>query len=232
MSETQVLSNNTSDGKKDFFNEVVNQTNAIGNEINKALKAIKETNRRTHMLSTTAKIEANRTGDAGRSFLVVSNSIDELSTQTDEAIDKMKNETIRGIDNLALAIESKSVSIKGNRMANLALTNIRLVDRSLFERAADIRWWATDEILVKSLSDDTDEGYAKAENRLAEILKSYSVYYDLILCDVSGHCKATGESRFGLGGRYFEDKTWFKNAMNSEDGTKYGFQTVPLTKNK
>jgi len=222
----QVPNTENQKDKKDFFIQIVEQIAAIGNEISHALKSIKATNKETRMLSTTAKIEANRTGDVGRNFLIVSNSIDELSTKTDEVIDKMKNETIHGIDKLASVIENKSVSIKGNRLVNLALTNIRLVDRSLFERAADIRWWATDGILIKSLSDDNNEGFVEAENRLAEIMKSYSVYYDLILCDVSGNCKATGESKFGLSGRSLYDKLWFKTTMDTENGTEYGFQTV------
>ncbi len=126
--------------KKDFFQEVVEQTNSIGGEIQKALKQIKEANNRARMLSTTAKIESNRLGDLGRDFLIVSNSIDELSTKTDEVIEKMKVETVEGIEKLASAIEDKAMSINDNRLANLALYNIRLVDRSLFERAADIRW--------------------------------------------------------------------------------------------
>ena len=230
VSKTQQISSTESQkDKKGFFKQIIDQTNAIGSDVNHALKSVKEINAQIHMLSTTAKIEANRTGEVGRDFLVVSNSIDELSTKTDDAIDKMKNETIHGIDKLATVIENKSIIIKGNRMTNLALTNIRLVDRSLFERAADIRWWATDGILVKSLSDNTDEGYVEAENRLAVMLKSYSVYYDLILCDTNGHCKATGEGKFGLSGRDFEDKTWFKNAMDTKNGTEYGFQTVHHT---
>ncbi len=159
MSKTlQVPNAENQENKKDFFIQVVEQTNAIGNEINHALKSIKGTNKETRMLSTTAKIEANRTGDVGRNFLIVSNSIDELSTKTDEVIDKMKSETIHGIDKLASVIENKSVSIKGNRLVNLALTNIRLVDRSLFERAADIRWWATDDTIVESLSNNDEDG--------------------------------------------------------------------------
>ncbi|PBO84205.1 MAG: hypothetical protein COA77_10760 [Thaumarchaeota archaeon] len=216
--------------KKDFFNHVVEQINSIGSEVNKALKSIKETNTRTSMLAITAKIEANRTGDVGRNFLVVSNSIDELSTKTDEVIDKMKNETIHEINNLATVIENKSVTINGNRLANLALTNIRLVDRSLFERTADIRWWATDDILIRSLYDDTIQRYTEAENRLTEILKAYTVYHDLILCDTEGHCKASAESKFGLNGRNFSNKSWFKNAMNTENGTEYGFRSVRHSK--
>lgn len=227
MSETRhILDLKNKENRKDFFNQVIEQTNAIGNEISSALKSIKETNARAHMLSTTAKIEANRTGDVGRDFLIVSNSIDELSTKTDDVIEKMKTETIHGIDKLASVMENKSISIKGNRLINLALTNIRLVDRNLFERAADIRWWATDNILVKSLHDNTAGGYTGAENRLAIMLKAYPVYYDLILCDQFGNCKATGENKFRLSGRNFSDKNWFKNAMTTENGSEFGFQSV------
>jgi len=84
--------------KKDFFHQIVEQTNPIGGEIREALRLVKEANDRARMLSTTAKIESNRLGDIGRDFLVVSNSIDELSTKTDAAIEKMKIETVEGIE--------------------------------------------------------------------------------------------------------------------------------------
>lgn len=77
------------------------------------------------MLSTTAKIESNRLGDVGRYFLIVSHSIDELSTKTDDVIKNMNIETVEGIENLATAIENKATSINGNRLANLALSNIQ-----------------------------------------------------------------------------------------------------------
>ncbi|WP_179370710.1 methyl-accepting chemotaxis protein [Nitrosopumilus ureiphilus] len=212
--------------KKDFFKQVVDHISSIGNEINDALKSTKVINRRTHMLSTTAKIEANRTGDVGRNFLIVSNSIEELGTKTDNAVDKMKKETLQEIEALSAVIENKSISIQGNRLANLALTNIRLIDRNLFERSADIRWWATDDILVKSLVENSVDGFQNAESRLGIILKSYTVYYDLILCDVEGNCKASGAGKFGLSGRNFSDKTWFRKAMDTVNGAEYGFQTV------
>ena len=215
--------------KGDFFKQVVDQTSEIGNEINSALKSTKEINSRAHMLSTTAKIEANRTGDIGRNFLIVSNSIDELSTKTDEVLDKMKKETINEIKTLSNVIESKAISIQGSRLSNLALTNIRLVDRNLFERSADIRWWATDDILVQSLLEDNPSEFEKAADRLGVILKSYTVYYDLILCDIEGNCKASGDSQYGLTGRNFSDKAWFQNAMNTKNGTEHGFDTVHLS---
>lgn len=209
----------------DFFKQVVDKTLSINNEINRALKSIKAINGRTHMLSITAKIEANRTGDIGRNFLVVSNSIDELSVKTDNVLDKMKSETIQEIETISKIIENKSVNIKGNRLANLALTNTRIVDRNLFERSADIRWWATDDILIKSLVRDEDE-YQNSHERLNQILNSYSVYHDLILCDVDGICKSTGAEKFGFSGQNFSDSLWFKSAMNTDNGTCYGFQPV------
>ena len=224
MSTTTISDTRSEKNDKDFFHQVVEQTHSIGDEISRALKSIKEANSRAHMLSTTAKIEANRTGDVGRDFLVVSNSIDELSTKTDDAIDKMKKETIQGIEKLASVIEDKAMSIKGNRLANFALSNINIIDRSFFERAADIRWWATDDILVNCLSNG--DSFSDAENRLKIMLKSYSVYHDLILCDATGHSVATGEQKYNLSGRNFSGKTWFKNAMGTKDGTEYGYETV------
>jgi len=214
----------TNKKKNDFFHEVVEQTNSIGGEIQEALRLIKEANNRARMLSTTAKIESNRLGDIGRDFLIVSNSIDELSTKTDEAIEKMKEETVEGIEKLGFAIEDKAMSINGNRLANLALSNIRLVDRNLFERAADVRWWATDEILVNNLS--KNDSFSEASKRLEIMLESYPVYYDLLLCDKSGTCVASAAPKFDLSGHNFSQKPWFKNAIVSKDGTEYVFETV------
>ena len=210
--------------KKDFFHEVVEQTNSIGGEIQMALKSITQANNRARMLSTTAKIESNRLGDVGRDFLIVSHSIDELSTKTDKVIEQMKLETVEGIENLASVIGDKATSINGNRLANLALSNIRLVDRNLFERAADIRWWATDDILVQSLS--KNDSFSEASQRLGIMLESYPAYYDLLLCDTSGNCKASANPKHDLKNINFREKSWFKDAITSKDGTEYAFQTV------
>ncbi len=176
MSTSQTtITDDIKEKKENFFKQVVDQTSEIGNEINRALKSTKEITRQTSMLSTTAKIEANRAGDAGRNFLVVSESIDDLSRKTDYVINKMEQETIQEIENISKVIKTKSISIQGNRLANFALTNIRLVDRNLFERAADIRWWATDDILIKSLIERSDSTFADVKHRLGVILKSYTV---------------------------------------------------------
>ncbi len=227
MSTSQnIVTEEIKDANDDFFKQVVGQTIDIGNEISRALKSTKEITRRASMLSTTAKIEANRAGDVGRNFLVVSESIDELSRKTDDVLNKMKKETVQEIENISKVIKTKSISIQGNRLANLALTNIRIVDRNLFERAADVRWWATDDILVNALLEENDSDFYEARHRLGVILKSYTVYYDLVLCNRNGICIASAEDKFHLTGRNFSDKPWFTSAMNTKNGEDFGFDTV------
>lgn len=224
MSELLKVPNTKNEEKKDFFQEVVEQTNAIGKEISYALNSLIKSNQTNKTLSTTAKIEASRLGDSGRGFLVVSHSIDELSTKTAKVIEKMRSESVEEIEKLSSEIKNKSLIINGNRLVNLALTNIRLVDRSLFERAADIRWWATDDTIVESLSNNDEN--IDVKTRLTTMLKSYSVYYDLILCDVSGNYKASGKNQSGMLRQNFSEEKWFKNAMDTKDGTEYGLQKV------
>ncbi|MGY5150322.1 MAG: methyl-accepting chemotaxis protein [Candidatus Nitrosopumilus sp. bin_68KS] len=227
MSTSQnIVTEEIEDAKDNFFKQVVDQTTDIGNEISRALKSTKEITRRASMLSTTAKIEANRAGDAGRNFLVVSESIDELSRKTDDVLNKMEKETVQEIEDISKVIKTKSISIQGNRLANLALTNIRIVDRNLFERAADVRWWATDDILVNALLEENNSQSNEAKHRLGVILKSYTVYYDLVLCNTNGLCIASAEDKFRLTGRNFSDKPWFTSAMNTKNGEDFGFDTV------
>ena len=37
---------------------------------------------------------------------------------------------------------------RGERMVDLSLNAIELIDRNLYERTCDVRWWATDSAIV------------------------------------------------------------------------------------
>jgi hypothetical protein len=37
---------------------------------------------------------------------------------------------------------------RGERMVDLSLNAIELMDRNLYERTCDVRWWATDSAIV------------------------------------------------------------------------------------
>ncbi len=64
--------------------------------------------------------------------------------------------------------------------------NIDLIDRCLYERTCDVRWWATDSAVVDALAHATPHSYEYATRRLGVILKAYTVYLDLVLADHTG----------------------------------------------
>ena len=46
-----------------------------------------------------------------------------------------------------------SNQVRGTRLSDLALNNIDLIDRNLYERSCDVRWWATDSSIWHACSD-------------------------------------------------------------------------------
>lgn len=223
----QKLDENNSKQDNCSLERVIELTNLMGKDTNKALDTINLINRKTEFLAINALIEASRTGDSGKGFQVVAESIDVLARKTKDAVEKMRKETITKMDDLCKIIQNQSWKIQGQRLSDLALTNMDLIDRNLFERAADIRWWATDDILINALENKTKETSDDASKRLAVILKSYTVYYDLILLDEKGTVIANGLSeKFDIKEDNFAHKQWFTKVMKTKNGEEYGFQGV------
>src|SRR5262249_12399415 len=121
--------------------------------------------------------------------------------------------------------------VRGTRLADLALNNIDLVDRNLYERTCDVRWWATDASVVQALANPTKETAALASSRMRVILNAYTVYFDLVLCDLKGNVVANGRPdlyrSMGSNEAYSE---WFSRAAATASGDEYGFQTAHFSK--
>jgi len=59
------------------------------------------------------------------------------------------------------------------------------------------------------------------------ILDSYTVYYDLVVCDLNGKVVANGRpDRYRSIGTNQATATWFQSALATRDGTQFGFQSV------
>ena len=59
------------------------------------------------------------------------------------------------------------------------------------------------------------------------ILDSYTVYFDIVLCGLSGEVVANGRpSKYGSIGTNQSGQEWFKAALATRDGTEFGFQNV------
>jgi hypothetical protein len=120
-----------------------------------------------------------------------------------------------------------STDVRGTRLADLALTNIDLIDRNLYERSCDVRWWATDSSVVDLLSAPTPDRVEYACKRLGVILNAYTVYFDLVVCSLSGEVMANGRpERYKSIGMNVSKQRWFKSALETRSGDEFGFEIV------
>jgi hypothetical protein len=99
---------------------------------------------------------------------------------------------------------------------------VQLIVRNLFERTADVRWWATDEAFCKALEHPEHDSMQYASKRLGVIHRFYSVYKNLALADTKGNVVASANTEFNrLQGSSVSDKKWFQEAMNTFNGDQY-----------
>ncbi len=166
--------------------------NSLGEKVRKSLKQIDDINTQSRLLSLNAKIEAARAGEAGRSFEVVATEMGELSDTTKRVAVQLSSKLGGDIQELQSISERLASDVRGTRLADLALTNIDLIDRNLYERSCDVRWWATDSSVVNVLTAPTEARRDYACKRLGVILNAYTVYFDLVVANMNGDVIATG----------------------------------------
>ena len=113
-------------------------------------------------------------------------------------------------------------------LENFSKQAIDLIDRNLFERSADIRWWATDEYFWSALLNPSEENYRKASERLKVINGSYTMYRNIILTDSSGEIKACSrtELKNELTKINVSDQQWFQLGMRTTSSNEYAVQDV------
>lgn len=188
---------------------------------------IEQINLQTRLLSFNAQIEAARAGTAGVAFGVVGQEMVSLSHRTAEAAQRLRSESHGLVEELTSISRSLSSDVRGTRLADLALVNIDLIDRNLYERSCDCRWWATDPAMVTALAQPSAESARHAGERLAVILKAYTVYFDIVLADRDGRIIANGRpDRYRSAGSNHAGAAWFRSALACATGDEFGFQTA------
>ena len=216
--------------KTDSFDKRIDSirhlSKSISSKMNNSLRKIDDINMRVRLLSFNAQIQAAKAGEAGRTFAVVANEIGNLSTNTAQVAEGLAEETKNDIAQLSEISSFLSV-VRGGRLVDLALTNIDLIDRNLYERSCDVRWWATDSSAVDALTKPGPESSRHACERLGVILNAYTVYYDIVLCDLNGTVIANGRSgKYKSIGMNVAANEWFRKARSSASGDDFGFETV------
>jgi hypothetical protein len=198
--------------------------NSLTSTMSMAIEEIVDINSNTQLLALNARIEAARAGASGAAFSVVAQEMQALSAKTAEVADRLAHSAKSSIGNLLELIGS---NVRGGRLSDLALVNIDLVDRNLYERTCDVRWWATDSSLVDALTSGEPSDFEYAARRMGVILSAYTVYHDLVLCDLNGRIVANGRpGQYKSVGRNVADTGWFRSARNSRSGDEYGFESA------
>ena len=196
-------------------------------QINGSIKAIGNINLQTKLLATNGQVEASRSGENGRAFSVIAEEMISLAGKTSQVAHGLISETKAALSELLEISDKLGKNVLGTRLSDLALNNIDLVDRNLYERTCDVRWWATDSSIVTAAASGQPDDCDYASRRMGVILDAYTVYFDLVLCDTKGNVIANGRP-----GEYESERTnqfdteWFQAVINSISGNEYGFQSV------
>lgn len=208
----------------DSVEDIARYVNDLSSMLTDAIDEISDINANTRLLALNARIEAARAGSAGAAFSVVAGEVQSLSEKTSGVANELATRTRQSIAELSDII---GTSVRGTRLSDIALTNIDLIDRNLYERSCDVRWWATDSSVVDALSHNTSEAHHFASHRLGVILNAYTVYVDLVLADMTGRIIANGRpNQFKSIGRSVADQEWFCTALRTKSGDEFGFQTA------
>jgi Methyl-accepting chemotaxis protein (MCP) signalling domain len=174
------------------------------------------------ILALNAMIESTRAGEQGRGFQVVAQEVRTVGQQVDEIAKELETHLSQRISELRSSIQTMAEQALGERLVDLSLNAIELIDRNLYERTCDVRWWATDSAVVQCAADPSDAAASYASERLGVILGAYTVYLDLWLCDLNGRVLANGRpDRYQVRGQSVAGQPWFQKAVKLGSGDEY-----------
>lgn len=206
---------------------VVDLANEVSDLATDKLQAIEQVADQTRMLAINARIQAAHAGESGAAFAVVAEEVGGVAGQVRMLSESLAAELAPRIGRIDTLGRDLIEQVPGQRAADLALNAVELIDRNLYERSCDVRWWATDSAVVDAC-DGGDAAYAS--RRLGVILDSYTVYLDLWIADADGRVIAGGRpDRYpGVLGADVSDAPWFRKAMATADGTEYAVDDITV----
>ena len=185
------VSGNTSELDATDPEQIVRLSERVGRISREKIAAIRSITGRTRMLALNALIESARVGELGRGFAVVADEVKGVSGEIAALADALEAELSSKTTLLETIGRQVVDHMKGQRLVDLALNAIELIDRNLYERTCDVRWWPTDSAVVDCLQRPGEAAAAHAGHRLGVILSAYTVYLDLWICDAGGRWHPT-----------------------------------------
>lgn len=211
------------------LSEVIQSTTRLRSTANQNIDGIRTVTTQLRVLAMNALIEASRAGTAGLGFGVVADEVKAVSASVERFAETLSKELGGEIASLERSTRAMATEASGQRLVDLSLNAIEIMDRNLYERTCDVRWWATDAAVVDAASNPSSERSAYASKRLGIILKAYTVYLDIWLCDRNGRVIANGRpDTYPIAGAMVADRTWFREGLALADGDSYVAADVGL----
>jgi len=184
---------------------------------------IARVNRSAKMLAINAMIVAARAGHEGKGFAIVADEFKKISAEIDQVTEALQSQVGADLAELASIGGAILGHLRGQRLADLALNAIEIIDRNLYERTCDVRWWATDSAVVACVAEPDAAVARHASQRLKVILDAYTVYLDLWICDAQGRVLANGRPDRYPSARNASvaGEAWFQQAMRTKSGDEF-----------
>jgi len=212
----------TTDDASDISALIARLTAEVNQIACEKTKAIQHITNQMKMLALNALIESSRAGAQGAGFAVVAQEVRNVGQQVETIARELETQLTARTGNLMASIDRMTERSRGERLVDLSLNAIELIDRNLYERTCDVRWWATDSAVVDCAAAPAEATVAHVAERLAVILGAYTVYLDLWLCDLDGNVLASGRGdRFNVTGQNIAATAWFRDAKTLRSGDDY-----------
>ena len=218
------MSNASAGARPERILELSERLNTVAGE---KIGEIASVNRAAKMLVVNAQVVAARSGEAGRSFMVVAEEFKRISGKIDDVAGALEQQVRADLTELSAIGGSILGQLRGQRLADLALNAIEIIDRNLYERTCDVRWWATDSAVVDCVAEPDAARAQHACQRLKVILDAYTVYLDLWICDRNGVVVANGRpDRYPVQGQSAREMSWFRDSMATKSGDDFAVADI------
>jgi hypothetical protein len=219
MTPLKNFSGSTQTSKISIPSELIEQGRLFPTELKLISKNSVEVNNDLSLVVLNGKITSAR--KKAREFMPVLEAIQEIGTN----ISNVFSSSIS-------SLQDTVVSSQLNDAKFLASLSVNIMDRNLYERANDSRWWALTsafrELLVKLQTSQQER--QEITNILSHINDLYTVYTNLYLYDSKGIVVAvSNQDELHIIGQKLDDTTGYHNALKLENSQCYSVSSFVVT---